>query len=288
MNFPVEEVPRERFPPKLLEIPDPPEELFIRGQLPAADAKYLCVVGARSFSEYGRAVCQELIEGLRGQNIVVVSGLALGIDSIAHRAALRAGLQTIAVPGSGIEDKVIYPAIHKSLAKSILEAGGCLLSEFPPNFRATVDSFPQRNRIMAGLSDAILIIEAEKKSGTMITARLACDYNRDVLTIPGSIFSENSGGPHYLIQTGATPITSPQDLLEALGVKTEKSSQKDAKLYENCSAEERQIIELLQSPITRGDLEEKSQLSISQLNSLLSILELKEMIKERGGEIFLL
>src|SRR3989344_2642579 len=177
------------FPRRLREIPDPTEKIYLKGTLPSEDHKWLCVVGSRKYSSYGKEVCEKLIEGLRGYPVVIVSGLALGMDAIAHRAALSAKLHCVAVPGSGLDPSVLYPATNRRLADEILKAGGVLLSEFEPNFRATAWSFPQRNRIMAGLSDAVLVIEAEKRSGTLITARLATAYHRDVFTIPGSIFS---------------------------------------------------------------------------------------------------
>src|SRR3989338_6399828 len=141
---------KEDFPKRLLQITDPPEQLYVRGELPPEDSKCLCVVGARKYSEYGKQAIEKLIAGLRGYSIVIVSGLALGIDSIAHRAALDAGLITIAVPGSGLDSKVLYPASHKQLAEKIVASGGCLLSEFETMFRPTAYSLPQRNRIMAG------------------------------------------------------------------------------------------------------------------------------------------
>src|SRR3989344_4788228 len=187
-DYPISELAKESWPKELLEIPQPPETLYIRGKLPAPEFVRLCVVGSRKYTPYGREACEKLIGELRGHPVCIVSGLALGIDRIAHEAALKAGLPTIAVPGSGLDIEVIYPKSNLGLAKDILKHGGCLLSELPPKEKATTWTFPQRNRIMAGLSRAVLIIEAEQKSGTLITSRLATEYNRDVLTVPGSIF----------------------------------------------------------------------------------------------------
>jgi DNA processing protein len=153
MNYPVRKLSPKEFPTLLKEIPDPPEQLFVRGNLPTK-SKILSVVGARAYSSYGKDVCEMLIDGLRGHDVAIVSGLALGIDSIAHKSALSAGLFTLAVPGSGLNDEVLYPSTHKKLAHDILDAGGGLLSEFEPDFKATPWSFPQRNRIMAGLAHA--------------------------------------------------------------------------------------------------------------------------------------
>ncbi len=253
-DFPIKQIERDELPPRLLEIPekDLPAKLYVRGdqsllyeqaisldpealasnpnanssngQLPfrkLVSSKLLCVVGSRDCTPYGKEVCERLVAGLAGFPITIVSGLALGIDSIAHRAALEAGLATVAVPGSGLDPRAIYPPGHARLAEEILVAGGCLISEFPPLENARPYFFPQRNRIMAGLCHATLIIEAEAGSGTLITARLTLDYNRDLLAVPGSIFSDFSVSCHDLIRDGATPITSPVDLLRALGFEVE-------------------------------------------------------------------
>jgi len=207
-----------------------------------------------------------------------VSGLALGIDALAHRAALAAGLHTIVVPGSGILDSVIHPRSHLSLARQILEAGGGLLSEFEPDFHATPWSFPQRNRIMAGMSHATLVIEARAKSGTLITSRLATDYNRDVLTVPGSIFSKHTEGPHMLLRLGATPLRHGDDLLEALGFETESTPTTFAG-----TPEEMKILELLTEPLPRDVLLRLSGMDITATNVLLSKMELNGLITEEGG-----
>jgi len=273
------------FPPLLTEIPDAPKKLYYRGTLPDWGAyKFLCVVGARKYSNYGKEVCEQLIGGLAGYPVVIVSGLALGIDSIAHKAALAAGLKTIAVPGSGLDWEVLYPASHLYLAKQIVEKDGVLISEFEPDFKATPYSFPQRNRIMAGLSHATLVIEAEKKSGTLITSRLATEYNRDVLTIPGSIFSLGSSGPHMLIRLGATPITNSAELLDALGF-SQKENRPEKRDYSSCSPSERSFLELLAEPMSRDELIRQSGLSASEANTIVSVLEIKGLIKETMGEV---
>ncbi len=283
----IREIGEADFPTRLKEITDPPEKLYVRGVLPPDNLKYLCVVGSRKFTEYGRQAVEKLIAGLRGYPVVIVSGLALGIDSIAHRSALDAGLKTIAVPGSGLDPKVLYPASHRQLSEKILAAGGALLSEFEPDFRATAWSFPQRNRIMAGLSDAVMVVEAELKSGTLITSKFATEYNRDVFAIPGSIFSRTSAGPHMLIRLGATPVTSSAELLDALNLKLEADSLQMKASYENCSAEEKKIIALLAEPTPRDDLIRALGMPVSRANILISLMEIKGLIKESGGEIHL-
>ncbi len=282
----IQRIAPQDYPPLLREINDPPMSLYYTGQLPdPTENTYLCVVGSRKNSSYGKEVCEKLIHDLAGFPIVIVSGLALGIDGIAHRAAIDAKLKTIAVPGSGLDHEVLYPRSHLGLAKQIVESGGALLSEFEPKFRATPYSFPQRNRIMAGISKATLIIEAERRSGTLITARLAMEYNREVLTVPGSIFSKLSEGPHYLIRNGATPVATRNDILEALGFTIDDAPVNNQFEIENCSPEERRILEILREPIPRDELVRKSALGAGAVNALLSMLELKGLIKEVGGEI---
>jgi DNA processing protein len=280
----------EEFPPLLREIPDPPQKLYLRGNLIEGDFKMLCIVGTRQPTEYGMEVCEKLISGLARHPIIIVSGLAHGVDSLAHRNAIKYKLKTIAVPGSGLDNAFIYPQTHKGLAENILDQGGALISEFEPKTPGYPGNFPQRNRIMAGMSHATLIIEARAKSGTMITARLATDYNRDVMTVPGSIFSPMSEGPHRLLRLGAAPIRSSADILDILGFGTEADSTASASQplpfdphkYDDCSEEELVIIRLLSSPRTKEELYENlsETFPTSQINILISLLEIKGLITE--------
>ncbi len=286
MSYAIRELGKGEFPALLMEIPDAPKKLFCAGTLPPQENKILCVVGARKNTHYGKEVCEKLIEELRGFPITILSGLALGIDSIAHKAALKNHLHCVAVPGSGLNPNVLYPSSHVRLAEEIINDGGALLSEFENDFKATQWSFPQRNRIMAGMSCAVLVIEAEIKSGTLITSRLATEYNRDVLTIPGSIFSPTAEGPHMLIRLGATPVTSGEDILKALGFDTESTKQNLYDIsYKDLSPEEQKIVELLREPMSRDDLIRESNMSASTVNMLLTAMEIKGIILESMGEI---
>ncbi len=272
-------------PRRLKEINDPPKKIYIAGKMPDEDWKWLAIVGSRKFSPYGKSACENLIASLAGKKVVIVSGLALGIDSIAHRSALSANLPTIAVPGSGLDKKVLYPSTSRKLAEDIIDSGGALLSEFEPDFKATEWSFPKRNRIMAGLSDAVLVIEAEKYSGTLITSRLASEYNRDVLAVPGSIFSSSSAGPHMLIKNGAGLIDSPEALYLALDLPQEKKPDRN---YSDCSIIERKIIEILSSePKQKNEIIDTIDAPLTEINSALSVLEIKGLIKEKFGEMYL-
>jgi len=283
MESDIKQLKSEEYPELLKEINDPPKKLYIKGELPPDNMKYLCVVGSRKYSPYGKDVCKTLIEGLRGYPIVIVSGLALGIDSIAHESALENGLTTIAVPGSGLSESVLHPKTHKELARRIVKSGGTMLSEFEENFKATHYSFPQRNRVMAGMSHAVLIIEAEEKSGTLITSKFATEYNRDVLTVPASIFSGNSFGPHMLLRLGATPIRNSGDILEALGLKQEEGQQKlDLK---DLSEKERKVMDILKTPMERDELIANLGFPIQDANVTLSAMEIKGIIKESYGEM---
>lgn len=281
----IRKLPKEKFPKALLEIPQPPENLWVVGELPPEKSIYLCVVGSRKFTSYGRDACEKIIAGLKGYPIVIVSGFAMGIDTIAHKKAMNVGLQTLVFPGSGLSNKAIFPKTNVGLIKEIIENGGCLISEFEPDFKATQWSFPMRNRLMAGISKATLIIEAEEKSGTMITARLTTEYNRDLLAVPGSIFSPSSKGTNKLIRLGATPVTSAEDVLEALGFERPDKQEKQAKLFADLSAEEKMVVELLREPLERDELIKKMKMNIASANALLSIMEIKEIIKEELGEI---
>lgn len=272
----------ESLPRRILEIPDKPKELYIEGQYPDENLKFLAIVGSRKYTSYGKDVCEKIIRELRDYPIVVVSGLALGIDSIAHEEAIKNNIKTVAVPGSGLSEKVLYPRTNFNLSRKILRSNGCLVSEFKPDFKATNWSFPQRNRIMAGLCDAVLVIEAEEKSGTLITARLAMEYNRDVLVVPGQIFSKNSTGTNKLIKDGAHPVTCVSDILNILGLKENTQNDKN---YEDCSEEEKEILLLLKSPISKEELLFICGKDITTLNMILSLLEIKGYIKETMGEI---
>lgn len=283
MDFPIIKMSCTECSTQLLEIPEPPKDVYVRGNLPPRGTKCLAVVGSRNYTTYGKQVVEHLIGGLRGYPISIISGLALGIDSLAHKAALEIGLHTLAVPGSGIDDSVIYPRQNRDLARQILQSGGGLLSEFEPTFHATPWSFPQRNRIMAGLAHAVILIEASEKSGTLITARLAADYNRELLVVPGNIFSGNSYGTHQFLKLGATPVTCAEDLLSALNISTETAPLPFAP---ELSPEEQNILTFLTEPLDHDTLIRLSNQNSTEILTLLMRMELAGHIKEQNGLIF--
>lgn len=283
MSFPITHVSESDFPRLLREIPQPPATLNYRGKLPPSDMKLLAVVGSRKYTTYGLQAVQHILGGLRGYNIGIVSGLALGIDSLAHQAALDAGLYTLAIPGGGLDDSVIYPASHKPLARKILESGGGLLSEYESTFKATTWSFPQRNRLVCGISHATLLIEAQEKSGTLITARMAVDYNRDLLAVPGSIFSDNSKGTHQFLKLGATPATSADDILAILDINPEIALASSTDTQTILSPLEKKVLELLHEPIERDALIRQLAIATSEASILLMQMEMQNLIAETNG-----
>lgn len=281
----IKKLPKNKFPKALLEIPQPPKDLWIMGEMPSEDLIYLCVVGSRKNTSYGREACEKIIAGLKGYPIVIVSGFAMGIDTIAHKKAMQISLKTLVFPGSGLSAEAMYPKTNVKMMEEIIESGGCLMAEFEPDFKATQWSFPMRNRLMAGISKAVLIIEAQEKSGTLITARLTTEYNRDLLVVPGSIFSPTSVGVNKLLKAGATPITSSEDLLEALGFEIPKDEEKQAKLFADLLPEEKIVVDLLREPIPRDELIRALEMPTPTANALLSVMEIKGLIKEELGEI---
>lgn len=203
----------ENYPCLLKEIYDPPQQLYYLGELKAREKFPLAVVGTRKISFYGKKATERLVNGLCQAGLTIVSGLALGVDGLAHQIALENGTRTIAVLGSGLD--TVYPPDHKKLAKRIIDTGGALVSEYPPKTKPSKLTFPARNRIVAGMSLGVLVIEAPIKSGAMITARLALDQGREVFAVPGDIYSENSQGCNLLIKKGAKPVTKIEDILES-------------------------------------------------------------------------
>lgn len=264
------------YPPLLKEIHKPPALLYYRGTLPQTKLN-LAVVGSRKATDYGLNAVDEIILPLRGQDISIVSGLAYGIDTRAHQAALKCKLNTVAVLGSGLDWDSLYPYPNKNLAEQILSAGGCLISEFPPGTRSRQAHFPMRNRIISGMSRAIIIIEAGVKSGALITGKLALDQNRDIFAVPGNIFEENCCGTNYLIKCGAKPITSAEDILSEYSLKAADTWIEN---LPDLSESERIILKhLTKKPQTINLLIERTGIAQAAVNSALTMLEIKNLIK---------
>ena len=270
------------FPQLLRETPFPPEILYAKGELPDENIPHLAVVGTRKCSSYGKEACEKIVSDLAEYKIVIVSGLALGIDSVSHKTAILNNTKTIGVLGCGLKDEVFYPRENFPLSLEIAEKGGAVISEFPYAMKAARHTFQQRNRIIAGLAQGTFVVEAPEKSGALITANFALDYNREVFSLPGPIFSENSAGANNLIKAGATPVLSSEDILRVFGIET-GSAQKEAP---DLSPLEEKIISALIQPTTRDDLIRAVGLSAKAINPALGVLEIRGIIKESDGEIY--
>ncbi len=267
------------YPSQLATISGPPKQLYYLGDVVSLlELPRLAIVGSRKVTPYGRAVTSQLARAAAEQGIVIVSGLALGVDALAHQAALDGGGKTIAVLPSGLDR--IYPATNRQLAKQILEQGGALITEYPFETEPMKHNFIARNRIIAGISDGTLITEAAVKSGSLHTANFALEQGRSVMAVPGPITSQLSGGTNNLIKTGAAPITELSDILEALGLSTETN--KPAPNAAN--AEEAAILDLMVSGVTDGgELLSSSKLSAVMFNQTLTMLEITGKIRPLGA-----
>jgi DNA processing protein len=269
------------YPPLLKHIHLPPALLYVRGQL---DWQRPCVavVGTRRPTRYGRQVTHDLCGGLARSGVTIVSGLAFGIDGVAAEAALEAGGPTVAVLGCGLDS--IYPQAHTQLAQRVAKQG-LVLSEFRPGTQAMPHHFPQRNRIIAGLSLATIVVEAAAKSGALITARYALEQNRDVMAVPGNIYEPVSQGTHALIKQGAQVVTGVQDILDALGI---DPAQKSVKPLIFATKAEQQLWEMLSAqPIHVDKLVVLSRLTVSTVHAILMQLELKGAVKHLGGQQYI-
>lgn len=269
------------FPDKLKVITQPPSQLYILGNNVNELLSHPCVtvVGSRKVSAYGSAVTVMLATELAKAGITIISGLALGVDSLAHAAALEVGGPTIAVLPTGLDR--IYPARHRDLARRITEQGGALITEYKPNARVYPSNFIARNRIATAISDAVLITEAAERSGTLSTARFALEQGKEVLAVPGNITSPTSAGTNNLIKSGATPVTCAADVLHALGL--EPATGKRV-MPTSTDPHEQVLLALLWHGATDGtELLTASRLDISLFNQALTMLEIKGLIRPLGG-----
>lgn len=274
------------YPPLLKEIYDPPICLFVRGKIPE-DGLFFAVVGSRKYSSYGKQAAESVIPELVKNELIIVSGLALGIDSIAHAAAMDAGGKTIAVIASGIDKKNITPKIHTALAERIIERGGAIISEYAPGTEATTYTFPERNRIIAGMSMGTLVVEAAKKSGALITATVALEENREVFAIPHNITNETSAGGNMLIKNGATIVTDAYDIITALNLKQKDTAVKKQAIAPSTPAEAAIIPHLSEHPVHVDILIKASGLTSREVGSTLTMMEMKGMAKNVGGMMYI-
>jgi len=277
----------EDYPSRLKEIYDPPQIMYIKGELKQEDEFAIAVVGTRKLSTYGQQVAMRISRELAQAGLTIVSGLALGIDTLAHLAALEQKTRTIAVLGSSIDRFSIFPAQNKSLAEKIAQ-NGAVLSEYPMGSAALPHHFPTRNRIVSGLSLGTLVVEAPQKSGAMITANSALSQNREVFAVPGSIFSENSAGPNLLIKNGAKLTICAQDILEELNLQNLTSNIAMAQIAPD-NPEEESILKILShDPLPVDLIVQETKMSAAVVNATLSIMEMKGKIKNLGGMQYVL
>jgi DNA processing protein len=275
--------------PKLLsQIYDPPQLFYLKGRLKAEDEFALAVVGARKYTSYGKQVAENIVKDLTLSGLVIVSGLALGIDSLAHLTAVEAGGRTIAVLGSGLDRQSIYPSANRYIADKIIASGGAVISEFPLGAPPLRHHFPQRNRLISGLSLGTLVVEAGEKSGALITARFALEQNREVFAIPGNIYSPVSAGPNQLIKLGAKAVTGAKDIIETLDLAQAACFIENKKIIPESEEEEKILAHLACEPIHIDELIRKTKLDTSQINSTLTIMEMKGMVRNLGNMQYVL
>lgn len=268
------------YPEKLKQIFDPPPVLYIKGELLPQDNLALAVVGTRRITNYGREVTETLVRQLANSGLTIVSGMARGVDSLAHKVALDSGSRTIAVLGCGVD--IVYPPQNFNLAKEIVK-NGALVSEYPPGTQPIPGHFPARNRIISGLSLGTLVTEADEKSGSLITASSALEQNREVFAVPGPIYSQLSKGPAGLIKQGAKLVTSAEDILEELNIEQKQKAQKIKQVIPDNKDEEIIIKLLANEPKHIDQILRESAFGSDKLNGLLVTMELKGQIKNIGN-----
>jgi len=277
-----------KYPKLLKQIYDPPLLIYYRGDPEAFSDFSLAIVGTRKFTSYGQQVTERIVGELVAYGLTVVSGLALGIDTLAHTAAIEAGGKTVAVLGCGLDQQSIYPAQNRYLSDKIQDHGGIIISEYPLNTMPLRYHFPQRNRLISGLSLGTLVIEAGEKSGSIITAMHALEQNRDVFAIPGNIYSAYSAGTNSIIKLGAKLVSGAKDIVESLNLSKAVAYTKNKKIIPESAEEELILSKLNYEPIYVDELVRLTKLDASIINSTLTIMEMKGQVKNLGGMQYVL
>lgn len=271
------------YPPLLREIVQPPETLWYRGALREHEGGCLGVVGTRKPTYYGEEVTPKLVEELALAGLTIVSGLATGIDALAHKAALKGGGRTIAVLGCGVDDESLFPKENLGLMRDIINAGGLILSEFPPGTPARSEHFPQRNRIISGISRGVLVVEAPTRSGSLITARFALEQNREVFAVPGPITSAYSWGPNFLILQGAHPVLKAENILDEFGMKQPEILKPAPRVSHETASDDPILAYLSKHPVPVDEIVRKSGQPAHLVNARLTALEMQKRVKNVGG-----
>lgn len=274
------------YPGYLREIPNPPPLLYYRGDLREQDQWAVAVVGTRRLTSYGRQVTQDLVAGLVQNNITIVSGLARGIDAIAHKTAVELGGRTLAVLGSGLD--CIYPAEHRTLAQEITKGQGAIISEYGLGVQPEAKNFPPRNRVISGLSLGVIIVEAGERSGALITTNFALEQNREVFAVPGNINSPVSQGPNRLIQEGAKLVMRVEDVLEELNLHMVAERTAVQMVLPETAEEVALYTQLSAQPVHIDELSRATGLPSSLVSSTLTLMELKGMVQQVGGMNYIL
>jgi DNA processing protein len=270
----------ETYPQRLKEIEQPPPVLYIRGDYLPEDLFAVAIVGTRRVTAYGRQITEELAAYLASNRITLVSGLARGVDAIAHQTALKAGGRTIGVLGSGVDR--IYPPEHRGLAEKMMESGA-IVSDYAPGTPPDASNFPPRNRIISGLSLAVVVIEAGETSGALITAEFAAEQGREVFAVPGSILAPQSKGTNKLIQNGALPLLSVNDLMQPLNL-THMGEHKAARKTIPSDETEAHLMNVLgEEPLHVDEIRNQTELPIEKVSATLALMELKGMVRQVGG-----
>jgi DNA processing protein len=270
----------ESYPGRLREIDQPPPVLYIRGEYLQDDLFAVAIVGTRRVTPYGRQITEEISSFLAANGITVISGLARGVDAIAHQSTLKAGGRTIAVLGSGVDK--IYPPEHRGLAEQMMERGA-IISDYAPGTPPDASNFPPRNRIISGLSLAVVVVEAGETSGALITAEFAAEQGREVFAVPGSILAPQSKGTNKLIQRGALPLLGINDLMQALDL-TRVGEQKAARKVIPADETEARLMNVLGSePLHVDEIRNQTELPIEKVSATLALMELKGMVRQVGG-----
>lgn len=276
----------KNYPELLKKISDPPRVLYFKGEFKKEEFCF-GVVGTRRYSAYGKQVTLDIVGKLSEAGLTIVSGLAPGIDTFSHQICCEKRRRTIAVLGTGLDEKSIYPQSNLKLAREILKTGGCLISELPPGTPGSKITFPNRNRIISGLSYGVLVVEAKNKSGSLITANYAFRQNRMVFAIPGPIYSSNSAGPHKLIKRGAKLVDNPNDILQELNLPVLENQ--NNKINDTEKLEESLILETLkEEPLHIDKITEKTKLEPFIVASILAILEINDKVRNLGGNVYTL
>src|SRR5829696_1920768 len=270
----------EMYPQRLKEIDQPPPVLYIRGDYLPDDLFAVAIVGTRRVTAYGRQITEELAAYLSANRITLVSGLARGVDAIAHQTALKAGGRTIGVLGSGVDR--IYPPEHRRLAEKMMESGA-IISDYAPGTPPDASNFPPRNRIISGLSLAVVVIEAGETSGALITAEFAAEQGREIFAVPGSILAPQSKGTNKLIQKGALPLLSVNDLMQALDLSRMGEQKTARKIIPSDETEARLMNVLGEEPVHVDEIRNQTELPIEKVSATLALMELKGMVRQVGG-----